>query len=214
MTDHAAYPGPNLGPEHGPIAERSAPPIFGFWVFLMSDLVLFGLLIATYLTTLNAHSMAGGPSAGDLADLRSVAAQTVLLLGSSYAHARASLSLRAKDSLGWVAGWMALAMLLAGGFLFLEGRDLLAMVDRGAGPQRSGHLTAYVTLILAHGLHVTVGLLWMTAWLAQAWAHGAADTLKTRHLQIGLYWHMLDVVWIGIVSLVILPGVVLAGTGG
>lgn len=204
MTDETLHPGLNLGAAHDAAHERSEPVVFGFWVFLMSDLIIFGILFATH--AVMADARAGGPGPSTLFDLRSVAAQTALLLASSYTYGMASLSLKHKRGRGTLLIWLAATFALGAGFLTLELRDFASMIALGGVPQRSGWLSALWALVGLHGLHVTAGLLWIVVMAAQVAVLGLTDAVKTRLLLLGLYWHFLDLVWIGIFTTVYLWG--------
>ena len=201
VNDH---PGLNLGPSHGAAHDAADTLVFGFWVFLMSDLVTFAMFFVTYATMLGAT--AGGPGPADIVDLASVGAQTGALLVSSLLFGIATVEMKQRATRGRIILWL-LASLAAGLlFLGLELRDFHSAAASGAVPQRSGYLSAYWALVGLHGLHVSVGALMILVVCAQIALRGLADDVKTRVLRLGLYWHMLDVVWIGIFSVVFLPG--------
>lgn len=204
MTDETLHPGLNLGAAHGEAHERSETVAFGFWVFLMSDIIIFGILFATH--AVMADARAGGPGPSTLFDLSSVAAQTALLLASSYTYGMASLSLKYKLGSGVVLIWLVATGALGAGFLALELRDFASMIAEGGVPQRSGWLSALWALVGLHGLHITAGLLWIIVMVAQVVLLGLTDAVKTRLLLLGLYWHFLDLVWIGIFTTVYLWG--------
>ncbi|SPJ26371.1 cytochrome c oxidase subunit 3 [Palleronia abyssalis] len=197
------HPGMNLGYDGG---EKAAEvTIFGFWTFLMSDLVTFGLVFAVFGTMTGAT--AGGPGPEEVTDLRSIAIQTALLLGSSFAFSWASLSMKYHGGRLHMLGFLALAATSALGFLIFELIDLLHLVEIGAVPQRSGYLSALWALVCLHGLHVAGGLLWMGGMTLQILLFGLTDQIKSRVTRMGLYWHFLDIVWVGIFSMVYLAGV-------
>ncbi|MDN6180642.1 MAG: cytochrome c oxidase subunit 3 [Halomonas subglaciescola] len=204
--DTPLHPGLNLGAPHGEAHTRSEPVIFGFWVFLMSDLILFGILFATYVAMRN--GTAGGPGPLELFDLTSVAIQTGLLLLSSLTYGFASLLL--KHGNGQRRGlmiWLIITAALGLAFLGFELTDFHSMAQDGGVPSRSGWLSAYYALVGLHGLHITLGLLWIGVMLVQIGVLGLNCRVKTRLLMLGLYWHFLDLVWIGIFSIVFLAGV-------
>lgn len=198
------HPGLNLGAAHGDAHHGAAKAVFGFWVFLMSDLIIFGLLFGTYIVML--HARAGGPGPQDLFDLRSVAMQTRLLLASSFTFGLVSLSLKHVGRGGAVAFWLVVTGARGAAFLGLELRDFAHMAEKGGLPQRSGHLSALWSLVGLHGLNVAAGLLWIVVMLALIAVQGLSDRVKSRLLLLGLYWHFLDLIWIGIVSAVFLGG--------
>jgi cytochrome o ubiquinol oxidase subunit 3 len=202
--DHPAHPGLNLGVAHGAAHRHAETAVFGFWVFLMSDLIVFGLLFATH--AVMAGARAGGPGPDTLFDLTSVALQTAVLLASSWTWGMAGLALKQGRRAGPVAGWLAVTGALGLAFLGLELRDFMAMAGQGGVPQRSGWLSALWALVGLHGLHVAAGVAWVAVMLAQIAVLGLADRVKSRLLLLGLYWHFLGLVWIGIFTLVYLWG--------
>lgn len=198
------HPGINLGAGHGEAHRGSESTVFGVWVFLMSDLVIFGLLFATFIIMQEAR--AGGPGPSELYDPRSIAMQTALLLASSVTYGLASLSMKHGSRAAAAALWLAVTAALGAGFLYLEVKDFIRMVGEGGLPQRSGYLSALWALVGLHGLHLAAGLLWISVMLALIAARGLSDRVKSRLLLLGLYWHFLDLVWIGIFSTVFLGG--------
>ena len=138
MSSVKLHPGLNLGDHHGDAHTGAEPIVFGFWVFLMSDLVIFGLVFASYLTVANPTGMAGGPGPADAFDLGSVFAQTMILLLSSLTFGFATLALRHERGRAAIARWLSVSLVLGLGFLTLEMRDFAHMIDVGAVPQRSG----------------------------------------------------------------------------
>jgi cytochrome o ubiquinol oxidase subunit 3 len=200
------HPGINLGSHHGDAHDDAEKPVFGFWVFLMSDLIIFGLMFATYVTMLNPQSYAGGPGPKDVLNLASAFAQTMLLLLSSLTFGFAGLALRHKQHAARINFWLILTLLLGIAFLILEMSDLQEMLAIGAGPSRSGYLSAFFALVPLHGLHVTAGCLWIVIMLVQLRVFGTTSVVKTRLLRLGLFWHFLDIISIGIFSIVYLGG--------
>ena len=175
----------------------------GFWLYLMSDALIFALLFATYAVMVG--NTAGGPSGRDLFDLRNVAYETALLLVSSITFGFASISARS-GSRGAVLGWLFVTFLLGAGFVFLEIREFTGMIAAGAGPTRSGFLSAFFTLVGTHGLHVSMGLVWIVILGAQVALKGMTVPVGSRLHRLALFWHFLDIAWIGIFSIVYLPG--------
>lgn len=205
MTDATfKYPGVNLGDAHGAAHVKAELVVFGFWVFLMSDLIFFGLMFAIYITMLSAT--AGGPGPKDLFDLGSLFAQTMILLTSSLTFGIASISMKYEAGRGRLMAWLGVTLLLGFAFLFLEIRDFAAMADKGGIPSRSGFLSAFFGLVPLHGLHVASGCLWLIVMLIQIRVFGMSEAVKTRLLRLALFWHFLDVVWIGIFSVVYFGG--------
>ncbi|MGD9922306.1 MAG: cytochrome o ubiquinol oxidase subunit III [Pseudorhodoplanes sp.] len=185
-------------------AERYEEKAFGFWLYLMSDAIIFALLFATYVVMLG--NTAGGPSGRELFSLEHAAAETALLLLSSTTFGFASVAL-ANGRKFHVLIWLVATIALGAGFLFLEYIELSGMIARGAGPDRSGFLSAFFTLVGTHGLHVSVGILWIVVMIGQILIKGLTAPVASRLVRLGLFWHFLDIVWIAIFSVVYLPGV-------
>jgi cytochrome o ubiquinol oxidase subunit 3 len=176
----------------------------GFWLYLMSDAILFALLFATYVVMVGRY--ADGPSGQTLFDLRNAFAETVLLLTSTLTFGLASVSAHRKQRS--TVFWLAITFLLGAAFLVLELRELHGLIERDAGPRRSGFLSAFFTLIGTHGLHVAFGLFWIMVMIVQILFLGLTSDVLGRLQRLGLFWHFLDIVWIGIFSTVYLPGVI------
>lgn len=188
--------------EHG--ASTRIVVAYGFWIFLISDIILFAAFFATYAVLTD--STAGGPSGRDLFDLRTVAIETTCLLLSSFTCGLAGIGAQSKNS-RLFHGAMALTFVLGAVFLGIELREFADMIEKGAGPSRSGFLSAFFALIGCHGLHVTAGLLWLLTMMAQVVAKGFRDDILRRILCFNLFWHTLDIIWVGLFSLVYLVGV-------
>ncbi|HIG66027.1 MAG TPA: cytochrome (ubi)quinol oxidase subunit III [Methyloprofundus sp.] len=200
------HPGLNLGSTDEYSHDVSEPIIFGFWVFLMADLVLFAILFATY-ASMSVQGQAGGPTPIDVFDLPSAFIETMLLLTSSITFGMASLALKYKaDSLHLVF-WLVLTFCLGAGFIGMELRDFWVMIQQGAVPQRSGFLSSFFLLVATHGIHVTAGLFWMLVLLLQLRVFGRTTEVKLRLMRLALFWHMLDIVWVCIFTFVYLFGV-------
>jgi cytochrome o ubiquinol oxidase subunit III len=205
VTERAIlHPGIRLGAAHPDANEDAEELLFGFWVFLMSDAVVFGLLFATYASML--HSTAGGPGPKRLFDIRSVLIETLALLSSSFTYGMASLSLKYGSRRAAVVAWLCVTLALGLLFLGFEVHDFLSMFHEGAGPDRSGLLSAFFSLVPLHGLHVTAGCIWMIALMAQMGVYGIDKRVKLGLLRLGLFWHFLDIVWVAIFSVVYLAG--------
>lgn len=190
------------------IAEPAAPDAyeeraFGFWLYLMSDAIVFALLFATYVVMLG--NTAGGPSAADLFSLYRAAGETALLLASSATFGFAAVALAAGNRNG-VLAWLGVTAALGAGFLALEYGELGGMIAQGAGPDRSGFLSSFFTLIGTHGLHVSAGMLWLFVMIGQILTKGLTRPVASRLMRLGLFWHFLDIVWVAIFSVVYLPG--------
>lgn len=198
------YPGLNIGSAHPRTHKAAQTMIFGFWVFLMSDAILFAVVFAAYVV--DVHGTAGGPGPKDLYDLSSVFAETLLLLASSFTFGMASMSLKYSHSKRVLVGWLALTLLLGAAFLGFEVHDFLAMVAKGGVPERSGFLSAFWDLVPLHGLHVTAGCIWMLCLFGQMARYGLDTRTKLGIMRLALFWHFLDIVWIVIFSVVYLGG--------
>ncbi len=198
------HPGLNLGPTHPDANEPAEEMAFGFWVFVMSDAIVFGVLFATYASML--HATAGAPGPHDLYDIRSAFGETLALLSSSLTYGMAMLSLKHHGRPGPMLMWLGLTLCLAAIFLGLEIHDFLSMLAKGGGPTRSGFLSSFFALVPLHGLHVTTGCIWMLAIVGQIRVYGVDRDVKLGLLRLGLFWHFLDIVWIGIFSVVYLGG--------
>ncbi len=204
MTNVVRYPGLNLGAAHPDADKRSEELIFGFWVFMMSDAVIFGLLFGVYATMI--HAQAGGPGPHDLYDIKSAFIETMLLLTSSFTYGFASLSLKHSRSRLPLVLWLGVTMILGLAFLGFEFHDFLSMFAKGGGPTRSGFTSAFFSLVPLHGLHVTAGIIWMIAVIAQLAIYGIDRDVKSGLLRLGLFWHFLDIVWVAIFTVVYLGG--------
>ena len=204
MSETNLYPGLNLGGGHGEAHEQAENTVFGFWVFLMSDLIIFGILFASYASYLDPIGLAGGPGPQDLFDIKSVAIQTGFLLVGGVAYGGVSLAVKYEQGRAKIIGWLLLCAVLGAGFLFFEVRDFLTQAGKGGVPQASGWLSSYWTLVGLHGVHVFSGILWILAMIAQLIARGVDDVVKVRLSMLGVFWHFLDLVWVGIFSFVFL----------
>jgi cytochrome o ubiquinol oxidase subunit 3 len=186
----------------GPASKRVVAA-YGFWIFLLSDIVMFSAFFAAYAVL--SGETAGGPTGKQLFNLTSVALQTGCLLLSSFACGIASIGARARNDLMYYGG-MAVTALLGAAFLSLELRDFSGMITQGAGPSRSAFLSSFFALVGCHGLHVTLGLLWLLTMMAQVFAKGYRPDILRRVLCFALFSHTLDIIWIGIFTVVYLMG--------
>ena len=177
---------------------------YGFWIFLLSDIVMFSAFFAAYAVL--SHASADGPSARQLFDLRSVALETGCLLASSFTCGMASLAVAKRNQL-WTQFSLIITGVLGLCFLLLEAREFAGLVARGAGPARSAFLSAFFTLVGCHGLHITAGLLWLGTMMAQFYAKGFRQNIRYRFLCFSLFWHALDIIWVAIFTVVYLIGV-------
>jgi cytochrome o ubiquinol oxidase subunit 3 len=189
-------------PHEGPAPKRIVTA-YGFWIFLLSDIVMFSCFFAAYAVLLK--QTAGGPKGSELFDLRSVAAETAFLLLSSFTCGMASIAADARNAL-WYQIAMAVTCLLGLGFLALEFREFADLVGRGAGPTRSAFLSGFFTLVGCHGAHVSAGILWLLTMMAQVFAKGFRADIMRRMLCFALFWHALDIIWVAIFSVVYLIG--------
>ena len=176
---------------------------YGFWIFILSDIVMFSAFFATY-AVLHGQT-AGGPSGHDLFDLRNVAIETALLLASSFTCGLASIAADLRRAT-WFQLAMAVTCILGLGFLGLEGHEFASLVARGAGPTRSAFLSSFFTLVGCHGLHVSAGILWLLTMMAQVFAKGFRPDIQRRILCFALFWHALDIIWIAVFTIVYLLG--------
>jgi cytochrome o ubiquinol oxidase subunit 3 len=176
---------------------------YGFWIYLLSDIILFSALFATYAVLRGQTN--GGPSGHELFELRNAGIETVALLFSSYACGLGVLALeRGRLSVFYLC--FAVTFLLGATFLSLEFSEFAGLLARGAGPSRSAFLSAFFSLVGLHGAHVTLGLLWLIFLMAQTAHRGALDYVRRRVLCFSLFWHALDIVWVALLTLVYLMG--------
>jgi len=187
----------------GPTSKRILAG-YGFWLFLLSDIVMFAAFFAAYAVL--ARETAGGPTGAQIFDLRNVAIETACLLASSFTCGMASLAVQARKSAAFHAA-MIVTFALGAAFILLEVREFVALVNQGAGPTRSAFLSAFFALVSCHGLHVSCGLLWLLTMMAQIFAKGFRADILRRVLCFGLFWHALDIVWVGVFTVVYLMGV-------
>ena len=177
---------------------------YGFWIFLISDIIMFAAFFATYAVLTD--STAGGPAGRDLFQIRTVAIETACLLLSSFFCGLAMIGARFRKNTVF-HGAMAVTLFLGATFLWLEVHEFAHMVAEGPGPTRSGFLSAFFALIGCHGIHVTAGLLWLLTMMAQVIAKGYRADILRRLLCFSLFWHTLDIIWVALFSLVYLVGV-------
>lgn len=178
--------------------------LLGFWIYLMSDCFIFASLFAC--NAVLGGSYAAGPSAKDVVDLPGLAINTALLLLSSVTFGVAMLAM-AKDRRRATLAWLAVAGVLAAAFVGLEIREFIHMVTEGAGPDRSAFLSSFFTLVGTHGLHVTFGIIWLITLMVQIGKYGLTADNRRRLNCLGMFWHFLDLIWVGVFSFVYLVGV-------
>lgn len=178
---------------------------FGFWMYLMTDCLLFATLFCTYAVLRT--STFGGPSSKELFELPTALAETLILLVSSFTCGMAMLS-ALQNSKGKIIGWLAITFLLGAAFLTLELNEFIHFVREGNSWTRSAFLSSFFTLVSMHGLHITVGLFWLIVMLLQVYFMGVTTTTFRRLAIFSLFWHFLDLVWIFIFTFVYLMGVI------
>ncbi|MCW2393028.1 cytochrome o ubiquinol oxidase subunit 3 [Sphingobium sp. B1D7B] len=200
------HPGLNLGSTDAQAHEAAGSALFGFWVFLMSDAVIFALLFATYGVMLPAT--AGGPTPASEYKIGPTFLETLVLLTSSLTYGLASIAMKHGAAQARIQTWLGLTLALGLLFLGLELHDFATMIAHGATPMRSGFLSAFFALVPLHGLHVLAGSLWIVVMMAQLRIIGLDARVKINLLRLGLFWHFLDIIWIAIFSTVYLPGLI------
>ena len=178
--------------------------LLGFWLYLMSDCLIFACLFATYAVL--GRNYAGGPTGAELFDLPLVAMNTAFLLLSSITYGFAMLESQ-KKNLRATMIWLGVTGLLGLAFLALELYEFSHLIHVGAGPERSGFLTAFFALVATHGLHVTFGIVWLVTLMFQLKRHGLIPENGRRLMCLSMFWHFLDVIWIGVFTFVYLMGV-------
>jgi cytochrome o ubiquinol oxidase subunit III len=197
--------GESMAPGHGAGGPASKGVIvsYGFWIFLLSDIVMFSCFFAAHAVLQTAT--AGGPSARDLFDPFRVGAETTFLLLSSFTCGLAAVATEGRSQLWTQVGLLATG-LLGAGFLLLEAQEFSGMIVEGNGPARSAFLSSFFALVGLHGLHVTAGLLWLGTMMAQVFVKGFRPNIMRRLLCFNLFWHVLDIIWIAIFTIVYLIG--------
>jgi cytochrome o ubiquinol oxidase subunit 3 len=186
----------------GPESKSIVVP-YGFWLFVLSDMVLFSALFATYASLV--HATDGGPVTNQLFDRTTVAVETGALLLSSFVCGLAIIAAKRRNLI-WTEIWLAVTAALGLVFLVLELREFGGMIAIGAPPQRSAFLSSFFTLVGTHGGHVTAGLLWIGTMMAQIWAKGFQPHIMRRLLCLSIFWHALDIIWVAIFTIVYLIG--------
>lgn len=189
--------------EAGPAPKRVVVA-YGFWIFLLSDIVMFSALFAAYAVLRNAA--AGGPTGVELFNQGRVAIETACLLASSYTCGLMTLAINSRRRLATYVGAL-FTFALGAAFLVLEVGEFASMIAHGAGPQRSAFLSAFFTLVGCHGAHVTAGLIWLVVMMAQLARKGFRAPVERRLQCFSLFWHALDIIWVGVFTVVYLMGV-------
>lgn len=177
---------------------------FGFWLYLMSDVVLFATLFATYAVL--GRNFAGGPTGRELFDLPYAFGETLLLLVSSATGGLAMLAMH-RDRKQPVMAWLGVTFLLGLGFIAMEINEFHHLIADGHGPSRSAFLSSFFALVSAHGAHVLGGLIWIVVMIGQVGAKGLSEPVQSRLIRWNLFWHFLDIVWVGVFTMVYLTGV-------
>ena len=175
--------------------------VFGFWLYLMTDCIIFATLFAVF--AVMQHQFAGGPTGKDLFDIPGVAMETAVLLLSSITYGFAMIGAHKKRT-GQVIGWLAITFVLGATFLYFELNEFSHLIADGAGPDRSAFLSSFFTLVGTHGLHVTCGLLWIAVMTHQVSRFGLTGVTRRRLSCLSLFWHFLDLVWICVFTFVYL----------
>ncbi|MCJ9750049.1 cytochrome o ubiquinol oxidase subunit III [Neorhizobium sp. BETTINA12A] len=178
--------------------------MLGFWLYLMSDCLVFAVLFATH--GVLGRNYAAGPSPADLFDLPIVAVNTAMLLFSSITYGFAMLQME-RGAKTETLFWLGVTGVFGAIFLGLELYEFNHLIHEGAGPTRSAFLSSFFTLVGTHGLHVTFGIVWLITLMVQVGRHGLIEANKRRLMCLSMFWHFLDVVWIGVFSFVYLMGV-------
>jgi cytochrome o ubiquinol oxidase subunit 3 len=188
--------------EGGPASKRVVVG-YGFWIFILSDMVMFSAFFAAHAVLQTAT--AGGPGGRDLFNPASIAIETVCLLASSFTCGLSAVATEVRSRL-----WTEIALLVTGllglAFVLLEARDFATMVALGAPPQRSAFLSSFFAVVGLHGLHVTAGLLWLGTMMAQLFFKGFRTNVLHRLLCFNLFWHALDIIWVALFTIVYLIG--------
>lgn len=177
--------------------------LIGFWMYLMSDSLIFAVLFATF--GVLGRNYAAGPSGADLFDLRLVALNTSLLLLSSITYGFAMLEMD-KERVGGTLRWLAITGLFGAAFVGIELYEFAHLIHEGATPQRSAFLSSFYVLVGTHGLHVTFGIVWLVTLMVQVRRLGLIAANQRRLMCLSMFWHFLDVVWIGVFTFVYLMG--------
>ena len=202
----SAHARPFVGPSDKLPSEQGGNALFGFWVFLMSDAVIFALLFATYGVMLPAT--AGGPTPVGEYKILATLLETLALLTSSFTYGMSSVAMKHGALRIEILGWMTLTLSLGAVFLGMELHDFAHMFADGAYPTRSGYLSSFFALVPLHGLHVMFGSLWIIVMMIQLMIFGLDTRVKLNVMRLGLFWHFLDIVWIAIFSVVYLQGLI------
>ncbi|HVI90195.1 MAG TPA: cytochrome o ubiquinol oxidase subunit III [Dongiaceae bacterium] len=200
-TDSGTAPVFHLAEEH--VHAEGSSTMLGFWIYLMSDCLIFAILFAVY-GVLGAN-YAAGPAPKDLFELPLVAVNTSMLLLSSITYGFAILAMQ-NGRVGQTQFWLAITAVFGLGFVGIELHEFAGMIHDGATPSRSAFLSSFFTLVGTHGLHVSCGLIWMATLMVQVAKHGLVEANRRRLMCLSMFWHFLDVIWIGVFTFVYLMG--------
>jgi cytochrome o ubiquinol oxidase subunit III len=204
VTDSATTLG-SVQAEESKYSDTAVNQVFGFWIYIMTDLILFAAIFATFAVV--GRNYADGPTGKELFDLPYLFGETMVLLFSSATYGFAMLAAQnGRKTL--VLTSLAVTFLLGLGFISMEINEFHGMILEGNGPQRSAFLSAFFTLVGTHGLHVIFGLIWMTVMVGQIIIKGLSAPVQSRLTRLSMFWHFLDIVWIGVYSIVYLVGVI------
>ena len=201
---HALGHDSDRGRGDGGVASTRIVVGYGFWIFLLSDIIMFAAFFAA--SAVLSGATAGGPTGRQLFDLQNTAIETGCLLASSFTCGMASIAADARNP-RWFHVAMATTFVLGAAFIGLELNELAGFIARGAGPARSAFLSSFFALVGCHGLHVSAGLLWLLTMMAQVFAKGFRDDIQRRMLCFALFWHALDIIWVALFTVVYLLGV-------
>ena len=196
-----------IGTAHNEAVEHPdtvAIQTFGFWIYLMSDLIIFATLFATFAVL--GRNYANGPTGKELFDLPYLLGETLFLLFSSVTYGLVMLAVQ-DGKKKWVLIGLAVTLLLGLGFVSMEINEFHGLIAAGHGPDRSAFLSSFFTLVGTHGAHVTFGLIWMAVMIGQVAVKGLTSPVQSRLMRLSMFWHFLDIIWIGIFSIVYLMGV-------
>lgn len=204
VVEARGTPAPVFYLANEPHHPEGSSTMLGFWIYLMSDCLIFAVLFATY--GVLGRNYAAGPSPKDLFDLNLVALNTSMLLLSSITYGFAMLTM-VKKRITATQGWLAVTAMFGLAFVGIELYEFAHMIHEGATPQRSAFLSSFYTLVGTHGLHVSFGLIWLFTLMVQIRRHGLIPANSRRLMCLSMFWHFLDVIWIGVFSFVYLLGV-------
>jgi cytochrome o ubiquinol oxidase subunit III len=194
---------PARGHGAGGPAPKRVVVAYGFWIFLLSDIVMFSAFFASYAVL--AGNTNGGPSGPQIFDLHNVAVETGCLLLSSFTCGMATIATGARNRSGFYAMMLA-TFVLGATFIGLEFKEFASLVQSGNGPSRSAFFSAFFALVGCHGAHVSAGLLWLLTMMAQVFAKGFRPEILRRMLCFSLFWHALDIIWVALFTVVYMLG--------